>query len=140
LEIIDLLIIKLPLSQKHFVTRKESIYSDSVGRMTAIRICLDILAKRLYGSQINSLVAMPMNILQLISIFLEIVVATLGVLLAVSKKKMYGWFIALTFVIYVFYDLANLFTLNVSQDLLYTFFLLATLSILWATWRIFLEA
>ncbi|MDD1742453.1 MAG: hypothetical protein LUQ47_03885 [Methanotrichaceae archaeon] len=71
---------------------------------------------------------------------MEIVVAAMGILLATSKRKIYGWFIALTFVIYVFYDLANLFSLNVSQDLLYTIFLVATLSILWATWRIFVEA
>ena len=87
-----------------------------------------------------NIMAMSMNILQLISIFLEIVVAAMGILLATSKRKIYGWFIALTFVIYVFYDLANLFSLNVSQDLLYTIFLVATLSILWATWRIFVEA
>jgi len=49
-----------------------------------------------------------MNILQLISIFLEVIVAAIGVMLAVSKKKRYGWFITLTVVIYVFYDLANL--------------------------------
>lgn len=81
-----------------------------------------------------------MDILPMISILLEIVVAALGVALAVSRKKVYGWFIALTFVLYVFYDLANLIPLNISRDLLYPIFFVATVSILWAIWSIFLEA
>ncbi len=80
-----------------------------------------------------------MSILPMVSILLEIVVAALGVALAVSRKKVYGWFIALTFVLYVFYDLANLIPLNISKDLLYPIFLVATVSILWAVWSIFLE-
>lgn len=81
-----------------------------------------------------------MDALPTISIFLEMVVAVLGVALAVSRKKVYGWFIALTFALYVFYDLANLISLNISKDLLYLLFFVATVSILWAVWSIFLEA
>jgi len=81
-----------------------------------------------------------MNLLHLLSILLEAVVATLGIMLAISKKKMYGWCIALTFVLYVVYDLVNLLALNISQDTLYMIFFVATLSILWAVWNIFLEA
>ncbi len=81
-----------------------------------------------------------MNLLHLLSILLEVVVAALGMMLAISKKKMYGWCIAITFVLYVVYDLANLFAWNISQDTLYTIFFVATLSILWAVWNIFLES
>jgi NOL1/NOP2/fmu family ribosome biogenesis protein len=81
-----------------------------------------------------------MNLLHLLSILLEAVVAALGIMLAISKKKIYGWCIALTFVLYVVYDLANLLALNISQDTLYMIFFVATLSILWAVWNIFLEA
>jgi hypothetical protein len=81
-----------------------------------------------------------MNVLHLLSILLEAVVAALGIMLAISKKKIYGWCIALTFVLYVVYDLANLLALNISQDTLYMIFFVATLSILWAVWNIFLEA
>jgi len=81
-----------------------------------------------------------MNLLHLLSILLEAVVAALGIMLATSKKKIYGWCIALTFVLYVVYDLANLLALNISQDTLYMIFFVATLSILWAVWNIFLEA
>jgi len=81
-----------------------------------------------------------MNSLHLLSILLEAVVAALGVMLAISKKKMYGWCIAVTFVLYVVYDLANLMTWNISLDTLYMIFFVATLSILWAVWNLFLEA
>ena len=81
-----------------------------------------------------------MNLLHLLSILLEAVVAALGVMLAIGKKKKYGWCIALTFVLYVIYDLANLLALNISQDTLYIIFFVATLSILWVVWNIFLEA
>jgi len=81
-----------------------------------------------------------MNLLHLLSILLEVVVAALGAMLAIRKKKMYGWCIAVTFLLYVIYDLANLLAWNISQDTLYTIFFVATLSILWAVWNIFLES
>jgi hypothetical protein len=81
-----------------------------------------------------------MNLLHLLTILLEAVVAALGVMLAISKKKMYGWCIAVTFVLYVVYDLANLLAWNISLDTLYMIFFVATISILWAVWNIFLEA
>jgi len=81
-----------------------------------------------------------MNLLHLLSILLEVVVAALGMMLAIRRKKKYGWCIAVTFVLYVIYDLANLLALNISEDTLYMIFFVATLSILWAVWNIFLEA
>jgi hypothetical protein len=81
-----------------------------------------------------------MNLLHLLSILLEVVVAALGVMLAISKKKIYGWCIAVTFALYVIYDLANLLAWNISLDTLYMIFFVATISILWAVWNIFLEA
>ncbi|VVB71794.1 Uncharacterised protein [uncultured archaeon] len=81
-----------------------------------------------------------MNALQTISILLEGLVAVLGVMLAVNKKKYYGWCIALTFVLYVFYDLANLLALPISLDWLHLVFFVATVSILWSVWKVFQEA
>ncbi len=81
-----------------------------------------------------------MILLHLLSILLEVVVAALGIMLAIRRKKMYGWCIAVTFVLYVIYDLANLLALNISEDTLYMIFFIATLSILWAVWNIFLES
>jgi hypothetical protein len=81
-----------------------------------------------------------MNALQVISILLEVLVVALGIMLVVGKKKMYGLCIALTFVLYVFYDLANLLSLHITQDSRGILFIIATISILWAVWNIFLEA
>jgi hypothetical protein len=81
-----------------------------------------------------------MSSIHTISVLLEIIVVALGILIALGKKKKYGWFIALTYVLYVIYDLANFWSLNISKDLLYIIFLVATLSVLWAIWNIFLEA
>ncbi len=81
-----------------------------------------------------------LNALQTISILLEFVVVALGIMLVIGKKKMYGWCIALTFILYIFYDLANLLSLHISEDSLDILFFMATLSILWAIWNIFLEA
>jgi hypothetical protein len=76
----------------------------------------------------------------MISISMEVMVVALGIMLVVGKKKMYGWCIALTFLLYIFYDLVNLLSLHLSQDSLEILFFMATLSILWAIWNIFLEA
>ena len=67
-----------------------------------------------------------MNALQTISILLEFVVVALGIMLVVGKKKMYGWCIALTFILYIFYDLANLLSLHISQETLDILFFMAT--------------
>jgi len=81
-----------------------------------------------------------MNILQMVSIGLEVVVIVLGVLLALKKKKTWGWCIALCFAIYVYYDLAGLFNFAVGQGVLRIIFFIATTSILWAIWQVYKEA
>jgi hypothetical protein len=48
-----------------------------------------------------------MAVLHLFSIFLEAVIVVIALLLAVHKKRLYGYGFALTFGIYVVYDLAN---------------------------------
>jgi hypothetical protein len=71
-----------------------------------------------------------MNALHWLSILIEATIALLGLKIVLKKKKAYGWGIFLTFGIYVFYDLAKLFSLNISPDLLYLFFFVATVSAL----------
>ncbi|MBU0686668.1 MAG: hypothetical protein KKB81_02260 [Candidatus Margulisbacteria bacterium] len=82
-------------------------------------------------------------ILQPISIVLEFIALILGVMIAVQKKKGYGWCIALVFAIYVFYDAVKfinsnqLAVINISADLLYILFFIATVSILWVVWQVY---
>lgn len=78
-----------------------------------------------------------MNLVQLISIAMEVVVLVLGIKIATEKRRTYGWFIALTFTIYVIYDLANLFNYGIPSGLLRTIFFIASVSILYAVWQIY---
>lgn len=78
-----------------------------------------------------------MNTLQMISILLELTVTILGVLIALEKKKSYGWCIALTFAIYVIYDTSRLLAIAIPEDLLRILFFIATISILFGVWQIY---
>ncbi len=80
-----------------------------------------------------------MNILQLLSILLEVGVAIIGVLIGTIKKRLYGWLVALTFSIYVFYDLANYFKIGVSENILYAMFFVASVSIFYGMMRLLME-
>lgn len=70
-----------------------------------------------------------MEVLHWLSIFIEAIVAILGLKLAFDKK-VYGWGILTTFGIYVFYDLAKYFSLNISSGFLYFIFFIASVSAL----------
>lgn len=76
-----------------------------------------------------------MNIYHLASVLIEIIVILMGLKLALQNKG-YGWFIALTFSIYVFYDLSRFISIGISEQILDISFLIASLSILWAFWQI----
>lgn len=73
----------------------------------------------------------------LFSIFLEAVIVILALLLAVIRKKMYGYGFALTFGIYVVYDLANQFHLAISSNTLTIIFFVATVSALFSIWQLY---
>ena len=81
-----------------------------------------------------------MQILQLLSILLEVGVAKTGVDIAVKKNRKSGWGIALTFAIYVLYDLSKLVPLRFPDAVLYPGFFIATVSIFWATRQMLKES
>jgi hypothetical protein len=72
------------------------------------------------------------------SIALEAAVAIVAVLAAV-KGRPYLYGLALTFAIYVLYDLGRLFGWNVDQGILSVLFLVASASALYAVWRLYRE-
>jgi hypothetical protein len=78
------------------------------------------------------------EILQYLSVGIEVLIAVIGILIGVNKKP-YGWFIFLTFTIYVFYDLARLIPLDISEIILYPVFFIGTLSIFVAIILIYRE-
>jgi hypothetical protein len=51
---------------------------------------------------------------------------------AIKKQRVCAWGMALTFSIYVFYDLINLFNLSVPQSIMAPAFFIASISALWA--------
>jgi hypothetical protein len=77
--------------------------------------------------------------IQYISIFIEVLIAILGLLILFQKKRIYGLGIFFTFGIYVFYDFTRLAEWIVSNDVLYISFFIATLSALWAVFEIYRE-
>ena len=78
-----------------------------------------------------------MNILHMILIIIKLTVTIMGVLIAVEKKKFYGWCIALTFGIYVLYDTSRLLLIDLPEDILQKLFFVASVSILIAVWQIY---
>ncbi|MCK9187317.1 MAG: hypothetical protein PHS16_02735 [Candidatus Colwellbacteria bacterium] len=78
-----------------------------------------------------------MEIINYTSIILEAVVAIFGIAIALKKKHIYGWGIALTFFIYVFYDLARIKSWQVPSSIMSLSFLIATISALFAVCLIY---
>lgn len=75
--------------------------------------------------------------LQYLSIVIEVLIAVLALMILFKKKKQYGLCFAITFGIYVFYDLARLMAWNISANLLYISFFIASVSALWGMWELY---
>ena len=79
----------------------------------------------------------PADILQLVSIVIEAGACILSIALAVQKKLVFGWLFALTFGIYVIFDLARVTGSGVPDTSLAAAFLVASLSAIVALWLIY---
>jgi hypothetical protein len=78
-----------------------------------------------------------METLQIFSILIEVMIAIFGVLLWIRKGKTSGGLIFLTFTIFVFYDVARLWSLAIPEPVLRIAFAVAAISMLIAVWRLF---
>jgi hypothetical protein len=74
------------------------------------------------------------TVLQVLAVAIECMVALGGVRLALKGKKFYGWWIALTFALYVLFDAGRLGVISIGQGTAAVLFLIASLSILYAVW------
>ena len=74
----------------------------------------------------------------LLSIVLEAADVIIAVL-AAQKQRPHLYGLALTFMIYVFYDLARFLGWNVEHGVLSSLFLVATVSALYAVWALYKE-
>jgi len=76
-------------------------------------------------------------LIQYISITIEFLIAVMGLLIVFQRKKNYGWGIFVTFGIYVFYDLVRLANMQISNELMYGLFFIATSSAFWFVSKIY---
>jgi predicted Na+-dependent transporter len=81
---------------------------------------------------------MAANAMLLLSIVLEAAVAIIAIL-AARKQRPHLYGLALTFAIYVLYDLARFLGWNVEHGVLSGLFLAATVSALVAVWGLYKE-
>ena len=89
-----------------------------------------------YGNDACFFMDLP-QFLQPISILIEVVICVLCLFIAVKNKQKFGWFIALTFGIYVLYDLSAYTRTLLSAEVMALVFLVASLSMLSAVWMLF---
>nr|WP_319377490.1 hypothetical protein [uncultured Methanoregula sp.] len=79
------------------------------------------------------------DVIQVIAIITELAVAILALLVAWKRKKMYGGFIAITFALFVIFDIDRILALNILPGLHAVIFLAACLSMLYAVWLMWQE-
>ena len=80
------------------------------------------------------------DVLQIIAVLFEIIIACAMVAIATSRKKFYGWFIAVTFGLFVVFDIARIFATDIPEDLHALIFLVASGSMVFAAWLIYNES
>jgi hypothetical protein len=78
--------------------------------------------------------------IQLAATIVEAIIAIAACLIAWKKQKLYGWFIAVTFGLFVIFDLGRIFALEVSADRYALVLLIACLSMLCAVWLIWKDS
>lgn len=79
-----------------------------------------------------------MDGIQLVSILLEAVVAVVAIMVGM-KGKSYAYGFALTYGLYVFYDLSKLYDWAIPSGPITTIFFVATLGALWGIWGLYQE-
>lgn len=79
------------------------------------------------------------NLLQTLAVLVEFAIAVIGVLIAVQTRRIYGWFIAATFGLFVLFDTFRIFAIPLAPDLHGLILLVACCLMLYATWLIYNE-
>ncbi len=80
-----------------------------------------------------------MALIHYISIAFESAIVILSLIIATKQKKTYGYGFALTFAIYVYYDLARMKLFSVNEDILKLIFVVASVSVFSSIWGIYIE-
>jgi hypothetical protein len=77
--------------------------------------------------------------LQIIAVLIEVAVTMIAVVIATRQKKSYGWCIAVTFGLFVLFDIGRLFSLPLPDAVHALIFLVACGSMLYGVWLIYEE-
>jgi hypothetical protein len=77
------------------------------------------------------------DFLQVIAVLLEVAVTLVAVVIATRNRKTYGWCIAVTFGLFVLFDISRIFALPVPDTAHAIIFLVACGSMLYAVWLIY---
>jgi hypothetical protein len=79
------------------------------------------------------------DFLQIIAVFLEVAVTAVAVVIATRQKKYYGWCIAITFGLFVLFDIGRLVSWPLSDEAHSLIFLVACGSMLYGVWLMYGE-
>jgi len=79
------------------------------------------------------------DFLQILAVLLEGAITIIAAVIAVRYKKTYGWCIAITFVLFVLFDIGRLFSLPLSEAAHALILLVACGSMLYGIWLMYGE-
>jgi hypothetical protein len=79
------------------------------------------------------------DIIQILAILIECTIAGIAVLIATRNNKVYGWFIAATFALFVLFDISRIFALAISPDIHSLVFFIACALMLCGIWLLYKE-
>jgi hypothetical protein len=79
------------------------------------------------------------DFLQIIAVLLEGAVTIIAAVIAIKYNRTYGWCIAITFVLFVLFDIGRLFSLPLSEAAHALILLVACGSMLYGMWLIYEE-
>jgi hypothetical protein len=79
------------------------------------------------------------DFLQIIAVIIEVAVTVMGAGIALRRKKTYGWCIAITFGLFVLFDIGRLFSLPLPDAAHSLIFLVACGSMLYGVWLMYRE-
>lgn len=79
------------------------------------------------------------NLVQTLAVLIEVAVTVVAVLIALQNHKVYGWFIALTFALFVLFDIFRIFLIPISPEIHALLLVAASASMLFAVWLIYSE-
>ena len=77
--------------------------------------------------------------LEIIAVLIEIAVTAVALVIATGHEKAYGWCFAITFGLFIIFDLSRLFSLPLPDAARALIFLVACSSMLYGVWLLYRE-